>query len=150
MAGSDEAIPSLLDAETVRHVLRLLEATDVDELEITHGRSRLYLRRDPTARTAAPRGDGEPASEIEGVAISAPLTGIYYPRPSPEEPAFVTQGGMIEPGQIVALIETMKLFNEVTAELAGEVLSILVQHGDLVEAGQPLMYVRPREEGEQA
>jgi biotin carboxyl carrier protein len=55
---------------------------------------------------------------------------------------FVTVGSQVAPGQVVALIETMKLFNEVISEIAGEVIDVPVSEGDLVEAGQPIIYVR--------
>jgi acetyl-CoA carboxylase biotin carboxyl carrier protein len=59
----------------------------------------------------------------------------------------VAIGDPVEPGQVVALIETMKLFNEVTVDIAGEVISLPVAEGELVEAGQPLLFMRPRESG---
>jgi acetyl-CoA carboxylase biotin carboxyl carrier protein len=123
----------------------MLEATDIDEFEVVNGDSRVYVRREPGRRQAVDVAERAESAPREGVAIAAPLTGVYYPRASPDEPPFVSPGTIIAPGQIVALIETMKLFNEVTADLGGEVLSIVVQQGDLVEAGQPLMYVRPEE-----
>lgn len=146
MTHAEEISPSLLDPETLRALLQHLETTDVDELEISFGSSRLYLRREPGLRPAAAV---EPPASTPGVPIAAPLTGVYYSRPAPEEPLYVTEGAWIEVGQVVALIETMKLFNEVTAELAGEVVAVRVQDGDLVEAGQPLIYVRTQEGQEQ-
>ena len=147
----DDSAPSrhsLLSAETLGRLVRLLQASDVDEIEIVRGDTRVYVRRE-RERNEAVTPSTVPHLGTEGVAITAPLTGVYYPRPSPEEPLFVQPGSSVEPGQVVALIETMKLFNEVLAEVAGEVLSIAVQLGDLVEAGQPLIYIRPREQGEQ-
>jgi acetyl-CoA carboxylase biotin carboxyl carrier protein len=73
---------------------------------------------------------------------------MFYGRPSPEQAAFVSEGDLVEPGQVVGLIETMKLFNEVTAEVFGEVLRIAVGDGDMVELGQPLVFVRPADPGE--
>jgi acetyl-CoA carboxylase biotin carboxyl carrier protein len=137
---------SLLDLDVLRDLIQGLAATDVDELEISQGPARLYLRREPGKRGAAPVRERtiEPA---EGVPIKAPLAGVLYTRPSPEEPPFVAVGDPVEPGQVVALIETMKLFNEVAADVAGDVISLAVAEGDLVEAGQPLLFLRPRESG---
>lgn len=141
---------SLLDAGVLRRLIRRLEATDVDELEVVHGTTRLFLRRDPgrpTGLAAAPRSDS--ATEAPGIAVTAPLTGVLYTRPSPEAEPYVVTGMLAEIGQVVALIETMKLFNEVTLEVAGEVVAITAEEGALVEAGQPLMYVRPLAESEE-
>jgi acetyl-CoA carboxylase biotin carboxyl carrier protein len=76
------------------------------------------------------------------------LAGAYYSRPSPEQAAFVAVGDTVVAGQVVGLIETMKLFNEVTADVGGDVVEIAVSDGDLVAAGQPLLYIRPESEGE--
>ncbi len=139
---------SLFDPELLRRVVRQLELTDIDELEIRQGDAYLLLRRTPGKRTflTVASDDSAPA----GIAISAPLTGVFYIRASPDQLPFVEPGTMIEPGQVVALIETMKLFNEVVADVAGEVLTVVVQDGDLVETGQPLIYVRPGGEGDVA
>ena len=138
--------PSVLDPETLEHLLRQLETTDVDELEIVQGDARIYLRREPGQRAdLAPRQLLPRLDHESDFAITAPLTGIFYGRPSPEKAAFVEEGQSVEPGQVVALIETMKLFNEVTAELRGEVTRITVTDGDLVEVGQPLVYIKPTE-----
>lgn len=136
---------SLLDPDTIRQLLRRLEATDVEELEVVMGSSRLYLRRDPGKRSVL-QMDAEsesPGRGPAGVPVLAPLTGVYYSRPTPDQPVFAEPGMTVEAGQVVALIETMKLFNEVITEVSGEIVDILAHDGDLVEAGKPIMYVRP-------
>jgi acetyl-CoA carboxylase biotin carboxyl carrier protein len=143
---SKEESPAMLNPETLERLLRQLETTDVDELEIVLGDARIYLRREPGQRTIHAPDPGQESSDgNSGIAITAPLTGIFYGRPSPEQPAFVLEGQSVEPGQVVALIETMKLFNEVTAEQHGEVIRIAVADGDLVDSGQPLVYLQPAE-----
>jgi len=138
-----------MDPAVIRWVVEELERSDIEELEVEDGSSRLYVRREPSTLPALAVGDGaSEAAQPDGVPISAPLTGVYYSRPSPDQPAFVKPGDIIVTGQVVALIETMKLFNEVVAELSGEVLRLLSRDGDLVEAGHALMYVRQRAEGE--
>lgn len=138
--------PSILDPETLEHLLHQLETTDVDELEIVQGDARIYVRREPGQRGEfTPRHHPPLLDQESDFAITAPLTGIFYGRPSPEQAAFVEVGQPVEPGQVVALIETMKLFNEVTADLHGEVIRFTVTDGDLVELGQPLVYIKPTE-----
>lgn len=139
---------SLFDPAVLRRLLEQLERTDVDELEVVHGSSRLYLRRDPETRGVLLQrlhGSGG-GTKTEGVSVPAPLAGVYYSRPTPDDPAFVTAGAVVERGQVVALIEAMKVFNEVVSEIRGEVLSLAVADGDLVEAGQALIYLAPRDE----
>lgn len=142
MAESESA--ALLQPATLRNLLEQLSVTGVDEIEIVRGESRLYVRREPGDRwTGDPSVDrGSDARQV----IAAPLTGIYYERPKPDQPPFVTVGTTIHAGQVVALIETMKLFNEVTADITGEVAEVVPLDGDLVEVGHPLMYVNQSEE----
>lgn len=147
MMEPEDQHPSLLDPTVLRRLFRQLESTDIDELEIVAGDARLFLRREPGKSSpiqAPPPAESAPV----GIPVPAPLTGVFYARSSPEQPPFVEPGAMVEPGQVVALIETMKLFNEVTVEVAGEVQSVVAHDGDLVETGQTLLYIRPRDEGE--
>jgi biotin carboxyl carrier protein len=76
-----------------------------------------------------------------GTPISCPMTGIYYSAASPTSPPFVTVGERVEAGQIIALIEAMKVFNEVTATMAGIVQSTPLENGALVNLGEPLLFL---------
>lgn len=148
----DDGPPSLLDPRVVRGLLRQLSRTDVEELEIVRGDARIYVRREPGPRSGsialtAAETDRPADAVLAGVPVAAPLAGIFYPRPSPEAPPYVQPGDLIEAGVVIGLIETMKMYNEVTTDVGGEVVSIAVEEGDLVAAGQPLLYVRAVEEG---
>src|SRR5579872_3240397 len=135
---------TLPSAATVERILRLVEPTDIEVLELKWGEARIRVTQDAERFTRL--GTDPEAALAEGtVPILAPLTGVFYGRPSPDQPAFVQAGGRLNRGQIVGLIETMKLFNEVVAEIEGEVVQVLVSEGDLVEANQPLMLVRADE-----
>ncbi|MBS1705581.1 MAG: acetyl-CoA carboxylase, biotin carboxyl carrier protein [Armatimonadetes bacterium] len=81
------------------------------------------------------------AAEPTGTPISSPMTGIYYSSPSPDQPAFVKEGDMLQAGQIIGLIEAMKVFSEIPSPLGGRVLKMAVENGQLVEAGAPLLFV---------
>lgn len=147
MTDREENRGSLFDPAGLQRLIDQLARTDVDEVEIVHGASRLYLRREPGNLAVGPvRGGRTERAQTTGVPVPAPLTGVYYSRATPDEPPFVTVGALVQRGQIVALIETMKLFNEVVSEVTGEVLSVAAAEGDLVEAGQPLMYLAPGDE----
>lgn len=84
-----------------------------------------------------------PTNERRWVEILSPMVGTFYRSPAPDEAAFVEVGDRIRVGQTVCIIEAMKLMNELEAEVAGEVLEILVQNGEPVEYEQPLMRVLP-------
>lgn len=146
----DDSAPSLLDPGVLSALLRHLERTDVEEFEVMCGDARLFLRRDPGRLSAAvatvDRSDTSAAQVAQpGVPVPAPLTGVFYRRPGPEEAPFVQVGDVIEPGTIVGLIETMKMYNDVTSDIAGEIVSLVAGDGDLVTAGQPLLYVQAAE-----
>ncbi len=81
------------------------------------------------------------AHQPTGIPISSPMTGIYYSASSPTSPPFVKVGDRVEAGQIIALIEAMKVFNEVTATMAGVVQSTPLENGALVNLGEPLLFL---------
>lgn len=74
--------------------------------------------------------------------VTSPMVGTFYASSSPEEQAFVQNGDKVKPESIVCIVEAMKLFNEIEAEVSGEIVEILVKDGQLVEYGQPLFLVR--------
>lgn len=90
----------------------------------------------PAATTASPEEEGL-------VVIESPMVGTFYSTPSPEKPAFVSVGDNVSPDTVICLIEAMKIFNEIKAEQTGSVAKILVNNGDSVEFGQPVMLIRP-------
>jgi acetyl-CoA carboxylase biotin carboxyl carrier protein len=73
--------------------------------------------------------------------VSSPMTGIYYSAPSPNAPEFVKEGDSVTAGQVVGLIEAMKVFNEITATTSGKVLKLVAANGALVQPGDPLLYI---------
>ncbi len=86
--------------------------------------------------------DEAPVSNVPtGTPITSPMTGIYYSAPSPSSPVFVKEGDEVTTGQVIGLIEAMKVFNEVPSPTSGKVTKIVVESGQLVNLGDPLMYV---------
>ena len=85
----------------------------------------------------------EPKVEKKGIEIKAPMVGTFYRAPSPDASPFVEVGAPIEPGQVVCIIEAMKLMNEIKSEVKGKILEILVENGDPVEFGTVLFLVEP-------
>jgi acetyl-CoA carboxylase biotin carboxyl carrier protein len=100
----------------------------------------------PTAPVPGPAGDGltpfgEPSPGMRFV--SAPLTGVWYPAPSPGARPYVNEGDEVTAGQVVGLIEAMKLFNEIKSDVSGRIARVLVENGTLVKRKQPLLEVDP-------
>jgi len=107
----------------------------------------------PTPPPAAPAAKAEeliseeapeiPAAQDENLhKILSPMVGTFYQSPSPDEPPYVQPGSKVSADQVVCIVEAMKLFNEIEAEVDGEIAEILVKDGQLVEYGQPLFLVK--------
>lgn len=102
----------------------------------------------PAAPAAAPAAPAAPVaapsqSEAHYVTIKSPMIGTFYRRPSPDKPIFANVGDEIKPGKVLCIIEAMKLFNEIEAEISGKIVKILVDDASPVEYDQPLFLVDP-------
>jgi acetyl-CoA carboxylase biotin carboxyl carrier protein len=157
---ADDGDASLL--ALVDRLAAILDRSDLTELEVEAGGTALVLRKPPAAvavapssstgqGVAAPAGDpataGEPSTAGREPparpSVKAPLTGIWYSSPAPGSAPYVQAGGEIAIGQVVGLIEAMKLFNEIKSDLAGRVVRLVAESGQLVKAKQPLIEVEP-------
>lgn len=96
----------------------------------------------PVAPAAAPAPTAEVAEDASLYKVTSPMVGTYYQASSPDAPAYVQKGDKVTAESIVCIVEAMKLFNEIEAEVSGEIVEVLVQDGQLVEYGQPLFLVR--------
>jgi acetyl-CoA carboxylase biotin carboxyl carrier protein len=137
----------------------LLDRTELTELEVQAGGTGLVLRKPSAIAPAAPppSGDGsgtvataaaapasaEAAAPPERPSVKAPLTGIWYASPAPGSAPYLALGGEVAVGQVIGLIEAMKLFNEIKSDLAGRIVRIHAENGKLVRAKQPLIEVEP-------
>ena len=151
-AGSEASLLGLID-----RLSAVLEQSDLQELEIEAGGTSLLLRKPvapaPDVRAAAISSSaGTSAVATDGLApdqapavlsVKAPLTGLYYTAPAPGSAPYVRVGGEIAVGQVVGLIEAMKLFNEIKSDVAGRVIRMAAENGALVKAKQPLIEVEP-------
>ncbi len=140
-----------------------LEGSDINELVLTEAGTKISIRRgqpealptSPAGQTHAPlrrakpgptrpaRPAPKPSTLDPTVAILAPLTGVYYNAPSPSSAPFVEVGGTVQAGQVVCIIEAMKVFNELKAELSGTITTVLAKNGQLVQKNDALMRVKP-------
>ena len=136
----------------------LLEKSELTELEVEAGQSSIVLRKPAAllpvvaaaaaapaaADAAAVAAAAAPAVPVSSArAVRAPLTGIFYSSSSPSTPAYVTVGQDVVVGQVIGLIEAMKLFNEIKSDAAGKVVRIVAESGKLVKAKQPLIEIEP-------
>ncbi len=93
-------------------------------------------------QTAAAAPAREEAKQEEGVPVTAPMIGVFYAAPSPDKDPYVSVGSKVSKGDVLCLIEAMKLMNEVTAERSGEITAVCVDNGQVVEYGQPLFRIK--------
>ncbi len=141
----------------------MMVANDLVEISLRDGDVEVNLRRPTatageavTARPASPNPTGEagavassaeaPAAdeqEVDHVEIKSPMVGTFYASPDPDSPQFVQVGSSVNPNTVVCIVEAMKVFNEIKAELSGTVQKILVKNEQPIEYGQPLFLVRP-------
>jgi acetyl-CoA carboxylase biotin carboxyl carrier protein len=129
--------------DTLHTLFANLAESDVVELRYQGPGLRVRLRRRASPRTAATQAfvDGR-GDRLH--ALRAPLTGVFYAAPSPQAEPYVQEGDWVEPGRVMALIETMKVFNEVLADERGRVQRIHVISGQLVHQGDPLFSIDPQ------
>jgi len=135
----------------VAELLERLAHDEVSELEVKRGGVRVRVAKNGgraaasapvvAAPHAAPSAPAAPVKELP--TVNAPLTGIFYRASSPQTEAFVQVGSSVETGQVIALIEAMKLFNEIRSTESGRVRRIFAENGQLVRAHQPLLEVEP-------
>lgn len=157
----------VFDLKGIRLLVELMKENNVSELDLEQGGSRLSLRRAlpgtasaapvvvaqpvaaqplPTAPVAAPAAaPAAPTKEPDYLkTITSPIVGVFYASPNPEAEPFVKVGDAIAPGKVICLIEAMKVFNDIRAEISGKIAEVLVKNGDPLEYGTPLFKVDVR------
>lgn len=142
----------------VEELIQALEGSTIGELELTEAGTEIIIRRRPDmmisalsqelsltqAGTLVTTGKGvQQVQEDPRLPVLTPMTGVYYSAPSPTSPPFVHPGDIVHVGQVVALIEAMKVFNEIQSEVAGRVVEIVATNGDVVHKGDALIRVEP-------
>ena len=152
-----------MNSDEIKELIQIFNQSGVAEMEVQRGENRLRLRRGPTAQelvvpaaapAAPPPAPAAPPSASASAKPSAPdpnhtivkspIVGTYYDAPSPDAPSFVKIGDSVEPGQVLCIIESMKLMNEIEAEMAGTIVHQLAENGRPVEYGEALFAIRPR------
>jgi acetyl-CoA carboxylase biotin carboxyl carrier protein len=151
----------IFDVKKVRRLVELMKEHDLAEVDLRQGDQRIRLRRggEPQIFTGGaygpPIGGGQgpatplttapPTVDDKSIAIiKSPMVGTFYAATNPESPSFVKVGDHVGPESVVCIIEAMKVFNEIQAEIAGQVAAVLVENGQPVEFGQPLFKIDTR------
>lgn len=159
----------MLKIQEIREIIKLVDQSSVDEFTYEHEGSKIKLKKNavqqvqavqevrepavqaiqqaPAAATPAPKQEAPaaeaPADQSNLHTITSPMVGTFYQSSSPESGAYVKLGSKVDENSVVCIVEAMKLFNEIEAEVKGEIAEILVKDGQLVEYGQPLFLVKP-------
>lgn len=152
-----------MDIRKIKKLIELLEESNIDELEIREGEESVrisrgqrqmmaqplqtYVQAPPpppaaTSPAAAPTAEAAPASSISlGHSVNSPMVGTFYRSPNPGAPAFAEVGKKVNVGDVICIIEAMKMMNQIEADKAGVIEAFLVEDGEPVEFDQPLVTI---------
>ena len=155
-----------MNQKELKELIEFLKEQDIAEFELERGDVKVRIKRGtpvviapatipvsapivPAAAAAppaaSPAAPSPSKSADEGLhQVKSPIVGTFYESPSPGSPPFVKPGDTVEAGQVLCIIEAMKLMNEIEADASGEIVKRLVNNGQPVEYGQPLFSIRPR------
>lgn len=146
------------ETDYIEKLAKVLADTGLTEISLEDGEQAITLRKDvvvapvaaPVANIQAPAvapaaAQAQAPTAVEpakkGTPITSPMVGTFYKSPSPDADAFVSVGDNVKPGDVVCIVEAMKMMNEIKSEISGKVVDICVEDGQPVEFGQVLMYV---------
>ena len=154
-----------MDIRKVKKLIELLEESNINELEITEGEESVRISRGGTSTYVAPAPVAAPvavaeapvvappspsveaaatapvADELAGHVVRSPMVGSFYSSPAPGSPTFVSVGQSVAPGDVLCIIEAMKMMNQIEADKAGTIGAILVEDGEAVEFDQPIVTI---------
>lgn len=146
-----------MNIKEIKEMIDLMNKNNLNEIEVEKDGMRIRLKKSGgatpqitqeqiAAQPAAPTGQRPteaPAKAKKTIEIKAPMVGTFYRTPAPDAPPFVDIGQNIEQGQVICIIEAMKLMNEIKSEVKGKVVDILVENATPVEFGQVLFLIEP-------
>ncbi len=134
------------DLDKLKELIALMDEHGLSEVSLTKGDQAWKVRKDSgdsVRMVPAAATETAPAAEAAPPTIDSPMVGTFYAAATPDDPAFVKVGQAISADTIVCIVEAMKVFNQIPAEMAGTIAEVLVANGDAVEFGQPLFRVQP-------
>jgi acetyl-CoA carboxylase biotin carboxyl carrier protein len=165
-SSTSPASAAFTDTRRVQELVELMAEHGLTEIELVEDKSRIVLRRGtvsgsslpashaapahiahtpaaPQAAAPAPATPAAPREDANLVPIKSPMVGTFYTSPNPESDAYVSIGSTVDEKSVVCIIEAMKVFNEIHAEVRGTIAKVMVSNGQAVEFGQPLFLVKP-------
>ena len=140
---------------TLDQVVELAVRHNLAEIEVEAAGLRIRVVREHAPAAGASRGDASPAAPLPQplperaestahlVPVEAPMVGTFYRAPKPDAPPFVAEGDVVKEGQVLCIVEAMKLMNEIEAKVAGRIVKVVVENGQPVEFGQSLFLMEP-------
>jgi acetyl-CoA carboxylase biotin carboxyl carrier protein len=152
MRNEEEKRQDSLPLDQVEKVVELLRESGVGEIRVRRGETEISVKATPEAPPAPPLPAAgvpvpepvEVAPEANGLhAVRSPLVGTFYRAPAPGEEAYVEVGDSVKAGQVLCIVEAMKMMNEIVADVPGEVVEVLAENSGGVEYDQPLFRLRP-------
>ncbi|MEW6067517.1 MAG: acetyl-CoA carboxylase biotin carboxyl carrier protein [Nitrospirota bacterium] len=143
-----------MELDDLKGLIELLKETDITELQLEKDGTRIKIKRDKLLSSVSmpvhkskvyeEKIAGETEDEVQRlITVTSPIVGTFYRSPSPESPPFVEVGKSVSKGQVLCIVEAMKLMNEIESEANGIIVKILVENGQPVEYGEPLFLIEP-------
>ena len=155
-----------MDVKDLKQLIKMITETDITEFEMDNAEEKIVIKRGqkteivqmaaapaylsapvaapaaPVAAPAAAAAVAAPVAEVSGETINSPIVGTFYRAASPEAAPFVEEGQVVEKGQVLCLVEAMKLFNEIEAEFKCKIVKVCMENAQPVEFGQPLFVIQ--------
>ena len=129
-----------MDIRKIKKLIDLIQESGIGEIEIHEGEDSVRISRQSVAPTSVIAAAPTPSANHEN-ALKSPMVGSFYRSSSPEAAAFVEVGQVVQKGDVVCIIEAMKMFNQIEADRSGTVSAVLVENGHPVEFDQPLLII---------
>ena len=144
-----------MDIRKIKKLIEMLQDSDLKEIEVSQGDESVRISRDNRPQTAEPiiqkqvvheasnivSQEEMPQEEVKGNKVTSPIVGTFYRKPSPDKDPFIKVGDEVQEGDILCIIEAMKMMNEIKSDFSGKIVSINVEDGQPVEYGQHIITI---------
>ena len=144
-----------MDIRKIKKLIEMLQDSDLKEIEVSQGDESVRISRDNSSQTSEPiiqkqvvheashivSQEEIPQEEVKGNKVTSPIVGTFYRKPSPDKDPFIKVGDVVQEGDILCIIEAMKMMNEIKSDFSGKIVSIDVEDGQPVEYGQHIITI---------
>jgi acetyl-CoA carboxylase biotin carboxyl carrier protein len=144
-----------MDIRKIKKLIEMLQDSDLKEIEVSQGDESVRISRDNKSQTSEPiiqkqvvheasnivSQEEIPQEEVKGNKVTSPIVGTFYRKPSPDKDPFIKVGDVVQEGDILCIIEAMKMMNEIKSDFSGKIVSIDVEDGQPVEYGQHIITI---------